>query len=124
MAKLELELRNGDTTFKRTIAVKGRLNKSKAFGTAINDFFRLVALQSNGTVKLFKMNKPFDVIIKYGRQTIDTTKISSELKTKFKLNKTAKRKRTFAKNVWAVLEFMTADVKVMEISELVKSLEE
>ncbi len=124
MAKLVIEIRNGETSFKKNISYDGRLNKSKAFGTALSDFFKLVDVQSKGAVKLFKMNQAFDLIVKYGNVVIDTTTIRTELKTKFKLNKTAKRQRKFAQNVWAVLDYVTTETKVVTVDELIESLAE
>lgn len=122
MSTIRFTLSNGDTKFSRNLEINKRLNKDLAIGTVLSDFFDLVNLQKQQAVKLFKMNEPFDIKINYARRVIDTAKIPSQLKTKFKLNSTAASKRRFAKNVYAVLEFAMKDTTPVTVEELAAEL--
>lgn len=118
------ENKEGQTVFKREIKTTVKeLDKSKVFGTVLTDFFRLIDLQSKKAIKLFDLSKPFDIIVKCENMIIDTTKISSELKTKFKLNKSAKRKKAFAQIVFAVLDYATTKTKITTFEKVVNNLE-
>lgn len=123
MKTIEITFRNGSSEFTRTVQTSAQLDKSKVLGTTLSDLFRLVSLQAKGMTKLFNMSEPFDIIVKTEGLTIDTTKISDVFKTKFKLNKTAKRKKAFAQTVWTVIEFATTKTKVITYENLEKALE-
>lgn len=95
---------------------------NKVLGTCLYDFFKLIDMQKAKHVNLFKLNEPFDLIIKTDKITVDTTKINRSLKTKFKLNATAKRKRNFAKTVHALVTYSTAKVVVKTVEQVINEL--
>ena len=97
---------------------------NKVLGTVLFDFFKLIDMQKAKHVNLFKLNQPFDLIIKTDKLTVDTTKINRKLKTKFKLNATAKRKRNFAKTVHALVTYSTVKVVTKTIEQLLTELPE
>lgn len=127
MKTVKFQVKNADTVFTRelNLGIDGRttLKPSVAFGTVLNDLFELVNLQKQNAVKLFKFSQPFDVKIEYDRKVIDTAVIPSELKTKFKLNSNPKRQKAFAKNVFAILNYVTSDSPAMSAEELASKLD-
>lgn len=123
MKTIEVTFSNGNTQIKRAIKTSAELNLSKVVGTVCSDLFRLVSLQNKTKTKLFSLSKPFEMRVITDEVVIDTAKISSEFKTRFKLNNTAKRKRAFAQTVFAVLEFANTKTKVVTVENLEKQLE-
>lgn len=123
MKTIEVTFTNGETQIKRAIKTSAKLDLSKVVGTVCSDLFRLVSLQNDTKTKLFKFNSPFEIRVVTDEITIDTAKISSEFKTRFKLNNSAKRKRAFAKTVYTVIEFANTKTKVTTIESLESKLE-
>lgn len=124
MKTIEVTFTNGETAIKRVIKTSANLDLSKVVGTVCSDLFRLVSLQDKTKTKLFSLSKPFEMrVITDNDVVIDTTKISSEFKTRFKLNNTAKRKRAFAKTVYTVIEFVSTKTKVVTVENLERKLE-
>lgn len=123
MKIIEVTFTNGETQIKRAIKTSANLDLSKVVGTVCSDLFRLVSLQNKTKTKLFSLSKPFEMRVVTDEITIDTTKISSEFKTRFKLNNSAKRKRAFAQTVFTVIEFANTKTKVTTIEALESQLE-
>jgi hypothetical protein len=130
MKTIQFSIINNGTEFTKQVTVDAA-NKSKVFGTCMFDFFRLINLQAEGHVKLFKMSQTFDLRIEYNDKVIDTRSAEgipveswNKLKTKFKLNKTAASKRRFAKRVYAVLDFATTSGEVLTMKQLEDKLSE
>lgn len=123
MKTIEVTFSNADTKIKREIKTSANLDLSKVVGTVCSDLFRLVSLQNKTKTKLFSLSKPFEMRVVTDEITIDTTKISSEFKTRFKLNNTAKRKRAFAQTVYTVIEFANTKTKVTTVERLEAELE-
>lgn len=123
MKTIEITFTNAETQIKREIKTSAELNLSKVVGTVCSDLFRLVSLQNKTKTKLFKLGSPFEIRVVTDEIVIDTTKISSEFKTRFKLNNTAKRKRAFAQTVYTVIEFANTKTKVVTVESLEKQLE-
>lgn len=123
MKTIEVIFTNAETQIKREIKTSAKLDLSKVVGTVCSDLFRLVALQNKTKTKLFSLSKPFEMRVVTDEITIDTTKISSEFKTRFKLNNTAKRKRAFAQTVYTVIEFASTKTKVTTVERLEAELE-
>lgn len=123
MKTIEVTFSNGETQIKRAIKTSANLDLSKVVGTVCSDLFRLVSLQNKTKTKLFSLSKPFEMRVVTDEITIDTTKISSEFKTRFKLNNTAKRKRAFAQTVYTVIEFANTKTKVTTVERLEAELE-
>lgn len=123
MKTIEITFSNGETQIKRTIKTSANLDLSKVVGTVCSDLFRLVSLQNKTKTKLFSLSKPFELRVVTDEIVIDTTKISSEFKTRFKLNNSAKRKRAFAQTVFTVIEFANTKTKVTTIESLESQLE-
>ena len=123
MKTIEVTFTNAETQIKREIKTSANLDLSKVVGTVCSDLFRLVSLQNKTKTKLFSFSKPFEIRVVTDDITIDTTKISSEFKTRFKLNNSAKRKRAFAQTVYTVIEFANTKTKVTTVETLEKQLE-
>lgn len=123
MKTIEITFTNDATQIKRVVNTNANLDLSKVVGTVCSDLFRLVSLQNKTKTKLFSLSKPFELRVVTDEIVIDTTKISSEFKTRFKLNNTAKRKRAFAQTVYTVIEFANTKTKVTTIERLESQLE-
>lgn len=123
MKTIEVTFTNAETQIKREIKTSAELNLSKVVGTVCSDLFRLVSLQNKTKTKLFKFGSPFEIRVVTDEIVIDTSKISSEFKTRFKLNNTAKRKRAFAQTVYTVIEFANTKTKVVTVESLESQLE-
>lgn len=125
MKNLKITIVNNNSTFEKTLNVDTeKLDLNTAFATTMQPFFKLITMQSNKQVDLFKMNKPFDFKIEFEDRIFDTSTIETCLKTKFKLNKTAKSKRRFAKNVFDVMNWSIEDYAVISQDELLTQLQD
>ena len=123
MKTIEIKIKNDVTEFTRNIQTSAKeLDLNKVVGTVLSDFFRLVDLQAKKRINLFNLAKPFDLVVKSDGVVIDTTKIDNKLKTKFKLNTTAKSKRAFAGTVYDVVKFASEKTRVTTCDALVEQL--
>lgn len=88
-------------------------NVKQIVGTSCNELFELIDLQSTNVINLFKLSQPIDVCIDGETFNIDTAKLSIQLRTKLKLNKSADAKRRFAKRVFALTEYALRERKTL-----------
>ena len=95
---------------------------NKLVGTACNELFELVDLQKSGSINMFKLSQPIDLTIVGKDFEIDTTKLSVELRTKFKLNSTPKSKARFAQRVFNVVQYVSRSRGIVELEEITKVL--
>lgn len=122
MKTIEITFINDVTVITREVKTGKKLDNSRVVGTVLNDLFRLVSLQQKTKTKFFNFSKPFDIRVKTEDVLIDTAKIKSIYKTRFKLNNTAKRKKSFAQAVYHVIDFATTKTEVLSYQELEKKL--
>lgn len=90
-----------------------KANTKQFIGTACNELFELVDLQSQNVISLFKLSKPIDISIEGDKFNVSTEKLSVELRTKLKLNKTSDSKRRFAKRVFALTTYALRERKTL-----------
>jgi len=95
---------------------------NKLVGTACNELFEVVDLQKQGVTKMFKLSQPIDITIVGEAFEIDTCKISTNLKSKLKLNSSIESKVRFAKRVFALVTYINREKKIVSIEEIEKLL--
>lgn len=120
---MNITFKQNDTTL--DINVKGNtINANKVYGTALNELFHIVNLQSEVGAKFFKLNEPILISVTSGKFAIDSSSAHVKLQQKLKLNKTAKSKRQFAKRLVLICNEVLRAREVVNVNDLLKSLED
>ncbi len=92
-------------------------------GTTCKELFKLIDLQSNGTIKLFKLSQPIDIAIDSGKVVLDTCNIDILLKSKLKVNRTYESKARFVGKVRDLFAYVTSEKVEITADELIKTLQ-
>ena len=113
----------GSTSINVNFEFSKKSNTKVLTGTACKELFKLIDLQSNGTIKLFKLSQPIDIAINSGKVVLDTCNIDILLKSKLKVNKTYESKARFVGKVRDLFAYVTSEKVEITADELIKTLQ-
>lgn len=97
-------------------------DKSKLYGTALNELFETVKIQANTGAKFFKLNQPIQVSVQINDLVVDTAKAEIKLQQKLKLNKTPQSFRRFAQRFVTIADHVTRERKVVDVDSVLESV--
>jgi len=107
--QLTVKVINGKTEFNRVFNVDNKAKDNDIFGKVIDWIFKASDLYRQVSKGHPKANEITDLQMKCDGFKWDTLTVEAGLKDKFKFGTTAKSKRNFARNMWAVYQFVTDD---------------
>jgi len=113
----------GSTAINVNFEFSKKSNVKVLTGTACKELFKLIDLQSNGTIKLFKLSKPIDIAIDSGKVVLNTCEIDILLKSKLKVNRTYESKARFVNKVRDLFAYVTSEKTEITADELIETLQ-
>lgn len=113
----------GSTAINVNFEFSKKSNVKVLTGTACKELFKLIDLQSNGTIKLFKLSQPIDIAIDSGKVVLNTCEIDILLKSKLKVNRTYESKARFVNKVRDLFAYVTSEKVEITADELIETLQ-
>ena len=111
-------------TFSVELDTNNKAQRGKVVGTFVNRLFRYLALQQATGARFANLSHPLLMRFNVGKSTIDLGTIDEALQSRLKVGHNAKAKRAFAVRVKAIVEFLLETPEVVDIDDVINSLED
>ena len=111
-------------TFSVDLDANNKAQRNQVVGTFVNRLFRYLALQQATGARFANLSHPLLMRFNVGKTTIDLGTIDEALQSRLKVGHNAKAKRAFAVRVKAIVEFLLETPEVVDIDDVINSLED
>ncbi len=108
--------------FTLSLNLHDKTGLSKVVGTSLNRIFQFNDMLRETSKHFVKATNQLFLKIEFNGLLIDTSTLNQKYTEKLKFGKTAESKKRFANRFYLVVQFLTTDVKVVKIEELLKGL--